>query len=271
MFRALFSIGSFEIHTYGVMQAIAFFTAIFIAVSRAKREGIDPNIVFDLAIWVLVSVVIGARIWYVAEHFGDYSENPYDILKIWQGGLVFYGGFIGAFIGGLLFLKIRKLVFTRTGDIIAPSLAIGIAIGRIGCFLNGCCYGRISRSYGIAFPGREFSPPYADQLKQGLIESGASHSLPVIPTQLYSTLDNLVIFGILMVLSRRKPFEGFLIWLFFALYGIHRFIIDFFRYYEGAAKALKIMTLSQAMSLCVVVVSIIALLILYRENKKKKK
>jgi len=271
MFRTLFSVGSFEIHTYGVMQAIAFFTAILIAVRMAKREGIDPNIVFDLAIWVLVSVVIGARIWYVIEHFSEYSENPFDVLKIWEGGLVFYGGFIGALIGGSLFLRTRKLRFTKIGDIMAPSLAIGIAIGRIGCFLNGCCYGRISQSCGISFPGKEFPPPYADQLRQGLIQPGATHSLPVIPTQLYSTLDNLVIFAILIFLSRRKPFQGFLIWLFFGLYGIHRFIIDFFRYYEGAARALKIMTLSQAMSLCVIVVSGIALLFLYREHKKNKK
>ncbi|OQX53216.1 MAG: prolipoprotein diacylglyceryl transferase [Candidatus Cloacimonas sp. 4484_209] len=270
MFRTLFHIGSFQIHSYGVMQAIAFFTAIYIAVLRGKREGIKSDTIFDLAIWILVSIVIGARIWYVIEHFNEYTSNPFDIFKVWQGGLVFYGGYIGAVIGGLLFLKKRKLSFTKIGDIMAPSFAIAISIGRIGCFLNGCCYGKISQRWGIPFPAREFPPPYADQLRHGLINQGATHSLPVIPTQLYSTLDNLVIFVILILLSRRKPFQGFLLWLFFALYGFHRFVIDFFRYYEGAAKALKIMTLSQAMSLCVIIVSVIALVILYRQHKKVK-
>jgi phosphatidylglycerol:prolipoprotein diacylglycerol transferase len=271
MFRTLFSIGSFEIHTYGVMQAVAFFTAIFFAVRRARKEGLNPNVIFDLAIWILISVVIGARIWYVAEHFGEYAENPFDIFKIWQGGLVFYGGFIGAVIGGLLFLRIRKLSFTKIGDTVAPSFAIGIAIGRIGCFLNGCCYGRISEACGISFPAKDFPPAYADQLRQNLIEPGAAQSLPVIPTQLYSSLNNLVIFALLLVLSRRKPFDGFLIWLFIGLYGVHRFIIDFFRYYEGAAKVLRVITLSQMTSLFLIVFSIIALIVLARKKVKKKR
>lgn len=269
MFRTLFSVGSFEIHTYGVMQAIAFFTAIFITIRRVKKEGVDPNIVFDLAIWVLVSLVIGARIWYVVEHLSEYSENPFDIFKIWEGGLVFYGGFIGGLLGALLFLRIRKLSFTKIGDLAAPSFAIGIAIGRIGCFLNGCCYGRVSYRFGITFPAREFPPAYADQLKHNLIKPGAAESLPVIPTQLYSVLNNLIIFVILIFLSRRKPFQGFLIWIFFGLYGVHRFIIDFFRYYEGTAKVFKVLTLSQITSLCIVILSVFSLVILHRAKKKK--
>ncbi len=271
MFRTLFSVGSLEIHTYGVMQAVAFFTAIFIAVRRAKQEGLNPNIIFDMAIWILISVVVGARIWYVAEHFHDYAENPFDIFKIWQGGLVFYGGFVGAVVGGLLFLKIRRLRFTTIGDIIAPSFAIGIAIGRIGCFLNGCCYGRISETCGIAFPAKDFPPAYADQLRQNLIEPGAAQSLPVIPTQLYSTLNNLIIFGLLLVLSKKKPFSGFLIWLFIGLYGLHRFVVDFFRHYEGAAKALKIITLSQCVSILLIVFSIVALIVLWRKKRTSKR
>jgi phosphatidylglycerol:prolipoprotein diacylglycerol transferase len=270
MFRTLFQIGSLEIHTYGVMQAVAFFSAIFVAVRRAKKEGLNPNVIFDLAIWILISIVIGARIWYVAEHFSEYAENPFDIFKIWQGGLVFYGGFVGAVVGGLLFLKIRKLRFTKIGDIIAPSFAIGIAIGRIGCFLNGCCYGRISETFGIAFPAKDFPPAYADQLKHNLIEPGAAQSLPVIPTQLYSTFNNLIIFGILLVLARKKPFDGFLIWLFIGLYGLHRFIVDFFRYYEGTAEVLKVMTLSQLASLLLIISSIVALIVLSRARMKAK-
>ncbi len=269
MFRILFHIGSLEIHTYGVMQAMAFFVAIFVGVRRARKVGIDPNVIFDLAIWVLISVVIGARIWYVVEHFAEYSENPFDILKIWQGGLVFYGGFIGGFVGSLLFLKIRKMNFTKLGDVVAPAMPLGIAIGRIGCFLNGCCYGRISETCGIPFPVKDLPPAYADQLRHNLIKPGAVESLPVIPTQLYAMLDNLVIFGILMFLSRKKPFGGFLIWLFFGLYGLQRFFIDFFRYYEGAAKAFKFLTLSQITSIFIVILSAFALLVLYRQNKRR--
>jgi phosphatidylglycerol:prolipoprotein diacylglycerol transferase len=253
------------------MQAVAFFSAIFIAVRRAKREGLNPNIIFDLAIWILISVVIGARIWYVAEHFSEYAENPFDVFKIWQGGLVFYGGFAGAVVGGLLFLRIRKLAFTKIGDIVAPSFSIGIAIGRIGCFLNGCCYGRVSETCGIPFPARDFPPAYADQLKHNLIEAGAAQSLPVIPTQLYAVLNNVIIFALLLIVGRRKPFNGFLIWLFIGLYGLQRFILDFFRYYEGAAKALRIITLSQMTSLVLIVISVGALIVLGRAKAHAKK
>lgn len=271
MFRTLFHLGSLEIHTYGVMQAVAFFTAIFIAVRRAKQEGLNPNVIFDLAIWILVSVVVGARIWYVVEHFSEYATNPFDVLKIWQGGLVFYGGFVGAVVGGLLFLKIRKLHFTKIGDIVAPSFAIGIAIGRLGCFLNGCCYGHVSETCGIPFPARDFPPAYADQLKHNLIEPGVAHSLPVIPTQLYATFNNLIIFVLLVLLGRRKPFNGFLIWLFIGLYGLQRFILDFFRYYEGAATVLKVLTLSQMTSLFLVVFALVAMVVLARAKARAKK
>ena len=254
MHRVLFRIGDFTLYSYGVMLLIAYLVGLWIASREGKRRGIDPKKIESLAFWIILGGVIGARIWYVLEHLSDYSRNPFEILMIWRGGLVFYGGFIGGFIGGLLYLRLSKLSFYRVSDIFAPALAIAFAIGRIGCFLNGCCYGKITNSWiGVRFPARDLPPVYCDHLKHGYIEPGAQWSLPVIPTQLISTVDCFIIFLILWYLRKKSLKEGSLFFIFLILYGIHRFTIDFFRYYEGNALVLKYLTLSQVMSIVFII------------------
>lgn len=249
MYRVLLRIGNFTLYSYGVMLLIAYLLGVWIGTLEGKRRGIDPRKIEGLALWIILGGVIGARIWYVLEHLSEYSRNPFEIFMIWRGGLVFYGGFIGGFIGGILYLKISNLVFYEIADVSAPALALAFAIGRIGCFLNGCCYGKITNSWiGIRFPSRDLPPVYCDHLRNGYIEPGSLSSLPVIPTQLISSLDCFVIFLILWFL-RKKMEKGSLFFLFLILYGIHRFIIDFFRYYEGNALILKYLTLSQVMSI----------------------
>lgn len=235
MHRILLTIGPFEIPSYGVMQLIAWLVGIYLATKEAKRNGVDPNKVTDLCVYLLISAIIGSRIWYVVEHWREFSHNILGIFKIWEGGAVFYGGFILAFIVGMWFIKLQKLDFNRIGDIMASSLAIGVGIGRIGCFLDGCCYGKISYRFGIPFPAANFPPPFEQQLRDGLISANSTHSLPVIPTQLYSSVDGFAIFFLLLWLKRYKTFDGFLFWTFVLLYSIHRLVIDFFRYYEGNA------------------------------------
>jgi phosphatidylglycerol:prolipoprotein diacylglycerol transferase len=183
-------------------------------------------------------------------------KNPVEIFKIWQGGLVFYGGFIGALIATIIYLRWENMPFSRISDVLAPGLALSISIGRIGCFLNGCCYGKVTSTWiGVRYPSTGYPPPYFQQLRDAVIPEGASHSLPVIPTQIISTINLLTIFGIIMILRDKKPFEGFLFYLFLSLYGLQRFIIDFFRYYEGSATVLRVITLSQLISIILVVVS----------------
>ena len=272
MYRYLLTIGDFQIPAYGVMAVIGYLVGIYVMNKEAERNGIKPLLIQSLSMWIIVGMLIGARIWYVWENWELFSSDILSIFKLWEGGMVFYGGFIGGFIGGILFIKIAKLPLAKVMDIAAPGVAIAIAIGRIGCFLNGCCYGKITDSrIGVCFPARWNPPAYWEHLQQGLIPQGASHSLPVIPTQLISTLNLLIIFGILWRIRKKGFFNGFLFTLFIGLYGLQRFIVDFLRHYSQNALILKYLTLSQITSIFLMITSITVIIIGYRKNKNAAK
>ncbi len=272
MHRILFHIGNYPVYSYGVMIVIAYFLGLWIVKRETNRSGLDSAEAENISFVLVICGVLGARIWYVWEHWIDYAPHPYDAFKVWEGGLVFYGGAIAAIIGTYIYIKWKKIPFLRMGDAFAPGLALAIGVGRIGCFLNGCCYGKLTHSWiGVKYPVGHYPyypPAYIQQLKDGLISHTATHSLPVIPTQPISTVDLLVIFGILMYLRKRKPFSGFLLYLFLLLYGVHRFFIDFFRYYEGNATILKYITLSQLISLIIIVFSVVMLIYLWKKRKR---
>jgi len=258
MFRYLFEIGNFHLPAYGLMVVIGYFTAVHFTSKIAQRKGIDSIYIQTLSIWIIIGLVIGARLWFVFEYWHYFRENFIEIFKLWEGGMVFYGGFVGGLIFGILYLRIKRLYIPDVLDSVAPGLAIGIAIGRIGCFLNGCCFGKVTSSaIGIRFPQRYFPPAYWSHLKRGLIEADSLWSLPVIPTQLIASASLLIIFIILWRIRNKTPFPGFHFSLFLGLYGIQRFVIDFFRYYEGSALVLKVLTLSQAFSILLMILSII--------------
>ncbi|MEO0294199.1 MAG: prolipoprotein diacylglyceryl transferase [candidate division WOR-3 bacterium] len=270
MYRYLFVIKEFKIPAYGFMAVIGYLVGMFFITKEGKERKIEPSVLQSLSIWIIVGMLIGARIWYVWENWCDFSSDFISIFKLWEGGMVFYGGFIGGFIGGLLFVKISKLNLPETMDVMAPGVAIAISIGRIGCFLNGCCYGRITNSWiGVSFPSRWLPPAYWDQVQKGLIPSTAECSLPVIPTQLISTLNLFIIFLILWKIRKKKIFNGFLFSLFIGLYGLHRFVIDFFRSYSGKALVLKFITLSQLLSIIMILISIVVITV-NGVNKRKK-
>jgi phosphatidylglycerol:prolipoprotein diacylglycerol transferase len=268
MYRYLLTIGDFQIPAYGVMAVIGYLVGIYFMNKEAERHNIKPLIIQSLSMWIIVGMLVGARIWYVWENWDLFSSDIISIFKLWEGGMVFYGGFIGGFIGGILFIKTAKLSVAKVMDISAPGIAIAVAIGRIGCLLNGCCYGKITDSWiGICFPARWNPPAYWEQLQQGLIPQGASHSLPVIPTQLISTLNLLIIFGILWKIRKNKFFNGFLFALFIGLYGLQRFTVDFFRNYSANALILKYLTLSQVASVFMMIASIVVIIIGCKKNK----
>jgi phosphatidylglycerol:prolipoprotein diacylglycerol transferase len=269
MYRYLFVIRDFRIPAYGVMVVIGYLVGMYFVNKEAIRNDIKPIIMQSLSMWIIIGMLIGARIWYVWENWNQFNSNFLSVFKLWEGGMVFYGGFIGGFIGGILFIKIAKLSLAKVMDIMAPGIAIAVGIGRIGCFLNGCCYGRVTDSpIGVCFPSRWTPPAYWDHLQRGLIPTGASHSLPVIPTQLISALNLLIIFGILWKIRKKTPFNGFLFTLFIGLYGFHRFIIDFFRQYSGNALILKYLTLSQILSIFMILTSVFVIILGYVKKKK---
>ncbi|HDK27911.1 MAG TPA: prolipoprotein diacylglyceryl transferase [Candidatus Atribacteria bacterium] len=267
MYRILFHIGSFPIYSYGVMIALAFVTGILFAMREAKRYEEDPERILDISLYIIIGALIGGRLGYVIFHLDYYTKSPLEIFYFRQGGLSFLGAFILAYILSLWYVKRSKLSFWKYTDIIAPSIALGLGIGRIGCFLNGCCFGVVSEKYGIKFPALNMPPVYLQQLKDGLIASGSSHSLPVIPTQLCSSLYGFLIFIILIWIKKYKKYDGFIFLIFLILYSISRFIIEFFRFHEDDYIFLNL-TVTQAICIIIAFCSLIFMRILNKDKAK---
>lgn len=209
MHPILFKIGPVPIYAYGFMLALGFMIGIYLARERAKIDGIDPNSVIDLGAYVLISGVVGARLVYVLANIREYLSRPLEVFMVHHGGLVFYGGVALATATGVLFLRKRKISILRMGDSVIPYVALGQAIARIGCLLNGCCYGKpTSLAWGIQLPG---------------------HPLVLHPTQVYLSLNGLAVFLILVFLRERKSYPGQVFLAYFLLYPFTRFFIEFFR------------------------------------------
>lgn len=190
-------------------MALAFLVGIYLATRGARRFGVAPEIILDLSIYIIIGALVGARLFYILLNLKEYVSYPMLFIQLIRGGMVFYGGFLGAILVSALYLKRKHMLFWKLADICAPSIPLGQAIGRIGCFLNGCCYGRPSAlSWAVTFPHL----PYARH-----------------PVQIYSSINGLLIFGILMLVSRRRRFEGEVFWFYVLLYSITRFGLEFFR------------------------------------------
>ena len=211
-------IGSLPIRGYGLMVALGFLVAIYVAAQRARKEGIPPQTIFDLGLYILISALVGARIYHLIQKPSLYSSYL-DLLKVWEGGLTYYGGFILAFIVTILYLRWKKLSIGKVSDILATSAMLGVGIGRIGCFLAGCCFGKpTSLPWGVSFPENSLA----------WYEIGAQK---IHPTQIYSSINLFTIFIILIFLRRYIRFPGQLFLSCVFLYSVHRFFIDFLRYY----------------------------------------
>jgi phosphatidylglycerol:prolipoprotein diacylglycerol transferase len=250
MHRILFRIplpfppGHFDIASYGVMVALGALVGVLAGVLRAKKSGENPANVLDLALWVLIAGLIGSRINFlitVLDWTGE-SKSFLNVIKVFfqfrQGGLVFYGGLLLAIPTGIAYLRIKKLNVWRYADIAAPSVALGIAFARIGCYLNGCCWGRIcseSFPFHVVFPKGSLPP--------------ATHiNVPLIPSQFISSLNALILSLLLAFVYRRKKFEGQVFSLFGALYSLTRFLIEFLRD-DTPSDFLGVFTQAQAVSL----------------------
>lgn len=215
MHPILFKIGSLPIHTYGVLLAAAFFLALALAVREAKKEGIPPEKIADLGLYLLISAIVGSRILFILTDLHYYIEHPLRIFKLWEGGLVFFGGLILAIPVGIYYIKKNDLPLWKVADINAPSIAIAQAVGRLGCFSAGCCYGKPA------------DIPWAVTFRDP--DSLARLDIPLHPTQLYESSGTFLIFLFLIFMRKKKSFDGQLFWLYVLLYSIVRFFIEFFR------------------------------------------
>lgn len=262
MHPTLLKIGPFAARSYGFMLALGFFAGIMLSAWRAKKSGENPDHIYNLAVWVVLSSILGARIYYIITHYSEFMAVEYHSLvqrffiemknmfwpvgdggQVGISGLVLYGGLIGATLVTWLYLRIHKLNVLIYMDFIAPALGLGQFFTRIGCFLNGCCFGRPTESvFGILFP---------QDSAAGMYFPGMS----IHPAQLYSSLAGLAICAALLLLERYKRFHGYSAMLYFIFYAISRFFIDFTRYYEPHVRLFGF-SHNQLVSIAVLVIAV---------------
>ncbi len=245
--QILFTIANHPVYSYGVMISIAFLTAYLLILNEAKKKQLDFEIISWSIVCILIGTVVGARIGYIIPNLYYFIANPFEIFQVSSGGLASYGGFTGGVLAVYIYFKKMRLNVWEYLDLYAPYVALGAAIARIGCFLNYCCYGLPSRlPWALHIPG-----------------DVARH-----PTQIYLAITNLTIFFILLQLRKKnktkKPFDGYFFAVFFILFGVFRFFVDFFRYYETYYFGLS---LSQI--ICIFIVGF-GIFILRRYSKTKK-
>ena len=247
---------------YGVMVLAGAATGVWMATYRAQRAGIDRELIWSMAFWLFIGGMIGGRAFYVIEywnerfHTNNLRETLLRVIDFPEGGLVIYGAFLGGVTAILLFIRKHRLPVLATFDLIAPSMMVGLALGRIGCFLNGCCYGGpTSLPWGVRFPAG--SPPYADQIASGALGSAShpAYSLPVHPTQLYSSITAALIAAVLWTYYPFRRRDGQVIGLMLAIYPISRFLEEIIRTDEPAVFGTGL-SISQNISLAVFVAAV---------------
>ena len=224
--------GFVHIRSYGVMLAVAFLVGTTIALREARRLRLDEDKVVSVILLALVAGVLGARGLYVIEHVEEFRQEWGSALALWQGGLTLYGGIVAGTFVGLLAARRLGLSMWLVADALTPSLALGTAFGRVGCFLNGCCYGRPTRlPWGVVFPPDSFAG----------LEFGTT---PVHPAQLYFALAGLALFLLAWLLRRALSPPGVLFWTIIGLFALVRIPLDFTRAYEIESRILEIGGLS---------------------------
>jgi len=210
-----FKLGPFTVHWYGVLLALGFLVGLWTAGRRGLRVGVAPEKVWDAGVWLIVGSVLGARLLYVISYWKESFAGKHwsEVFMIHHGGLVYYGGLMGACLAFVLYATVKRLALWNLADILAPSISLGYAIGRNGCLMNGCCYGRpTDLPWAVHFP--------MDHPTGGV---------GVHPTQVYESLAALVLYLVLAWLFRRRQFQGQVFASYLIGYAILRSSVEFFR------------------------------------------
>ena len=244
MHPILFKFGIFQVYSYGLMVALAFWVSVFLLSRRGYILSLDRDFFWNLSFWALTGGILGGRLMYILLNLDFFSKNPLEIFQLWHGGLVWYGGFIAGLLAAIFYLKRHKAPILKTLDLAAPFIALAQAIGRIGCFLNGCCYGR-PVSWGIYFP------EYNERL---------------IPVQLISSFDLLVIFIILRFLEERPHRPGSVVVYYLLFSSLERFLAEFLR--NDSTRNFFGLTIFQLISIVIFFSAIISWFIILRFPRK---
>lgn len=235
MHKIAFQLGGFTIYWYGVFVALGFLAGLWTASRRALRDGIRAESIVDLGPWLILGTLVGARGLYVLSYWReDFAGRPlWQVFNIRGGGLVFYGGLIGASLACVLYVRWKKLPLWKTADILAPGVALGHAFGRVGCLMNGCCYGRAcDLPWAIRFP-----------------YGHATYPNRVHPTEIYEAVLDSILYLFLAWLFRRKKFDGQVFAVYLLGYAMLRAFVESFRgdyttyYFGGHATPAQVLSL----------------------------
>jgi len=250
----LFRLGSFPIYAYGFFLALAFITGLILAVLRARKEGVLFEHVVNLFFYTVLSAILGARILFVLVNFSLYRQNPLQIVRIWEGGLVFYGGLILAVGVSVWYMRWHRLPLWKLADLFSPSIALGLFFGRLGCFFAGCCYGK-----GTSLPwGVVFTDP----------NSLAPLNVSLHPVQLYEAGTNLALFFFLKWRERKKGFDGQIFWLLILLYALTRFFVELVRDDPRGSLFHGLLSTSQGIGILLGILSLFMLFYLRRKQRR---
>jgi phosphatidylglycerol:prolipoprotein diacylglycerol transferase len=233
------------LHSYGLLIASAFLVGIWVAQREARRRGQDPERLADLSFWILVAALVGSRVFFVLVNFDDYFGSRAMVssavgriprlLAFWEGGLVFYGGFIGAALTAWWYMRRARMPFLAYADTLIPSVALGHFLGRLGCFFAGCCWGGVAGGHlpwAVAFPPESLAfQTFAGRDDPGAFLAPDRHAtLPLHPVQLYESFGELGLFLLLVLVVRpRKAFHGQVLATWLLAYAVLRTVVEFFR------------------------------------------
>jgi phosphatidylglycerol:prolipoprotein diacylglycerol transferase len=254
MHPILFDFGGVTVYSYGVLLAAAYLLGLQWALRRARTHGLNPQRVMDLGIWIIISALIGAKLLLFVVDFRQFTANPRELFNLARSGGVFYGGLIGGLGVGLWYSRRHAMPVWTTTDVFAPGIALGHVVGRMGCLLAGCCFGRpTSLPWAITF----HDPAAAANV-------GTPLGIPLHPTQLYDAGAEAAILAVILALERRpRPFPGRTFWSYVLLYAASRFVIEFFRG-DSRGVVFGVLSTSQFVSIVLVPLSIAMLLFLSR-------
>ena len=230
MFPRLFELGSFSLPTYGVLIALGFLVGISLSARLARRSGLDPERITNLGIVLLVSAILGAKLFLIADNWTYYSADLSRLfsLEALRSGGVFYGGLVAAIGVAFYYTRRHRMPWLATADAMVPGLAFGHAIGRLGCYAAGCCWGRECHlAWAVTF-----TDPAAHSF------TGVPLNVPLHPTQLYEASGTALIGIVLLCLYLRPHAAGTILGAYLVLYSSFRFFVEFFR--DDAARTLLV-------------------------------
>lgn len=251
-----FSIGPIPVHWYGIIMTSAFVLGVLLAQYHAKKAGIDPEHILNMAMYIIPLAIIGARLYYVIFEWQRYQHNIWEVFAIWHGGLAIHGGLIGGFLGGFWYVSKHKLGLLKLGDIIFPSVILGQAIGRWGNFINQEAHGdQVSEEFMNRFP---------HFIKEQMFIKGAYYE----PTFLYESLWDLLVFVVLFaMLNKFKKFDGQVLFSYMILYSIGRFFVEGLR---TDSLMLGPLRMAQVISLALILAGIVLLVWAWRRRGQQK-